>query len=396
MQIAHRIQLDPTAKQREYFSRACGTARMVWNQALAEWTRQYDMGEKPSGMKLKREFNAIKYAKYPWLKGVHRDAHSQPFADLQEAFGRFFKQQAKRPRFKTRGKCRNSFAVANDKFRVDATRVRLPLIGWVRMRETLRFNGKINSATVSRTADRWFISIQVEIPDPIPAQKPDSTVGVDLGVKTLATFSSGEVIDNPRPLTRCLKQLARCNRKLARSQKGSRRREKTKRRLQRIHARVANVRKDVLHKLTTRLCEENTCVVIENLNVKGMLSNRKLARAISDVAFGEFRRQINYKSKLYGCEVVVVDRWFPSSKMCSGCGHIKQGLKLSDRIYHCDVCGLTTDRDLNAALNIRAAGLAEHARGPDCSGGEACFIVKPRRYEARTTPPQTHICVQSR
>lgn len=396
MQIAHRIQLDPTAKQREYFSRACGTARMVWNHALAEWNRQYQAGEKPSGMKLKKEFNAIKYTKYPWLKGVHRDAHSQPFADLQESFRRFFKKQAKRPKFKSRGKRRDSFAVANDKFRVDGKRVRLPIIGWVRMREALRFEGKINSATVSRTADRWFISIQVQIPDPIPAQKPDLTVGVDLGVKVLATLSSGEVIDNPRPLARCLKQLARCNRKLARSQKGSKRREKTKRRLQRIHARVANVRKDALHKLTTRLCKDNSCVVIEDLNVKGMLANRKLARAISDVSFGEFRRQMNYKSKLYGCDIVVVDRWFPSSKMCCGCGHIKPDLKLSDRTYRCESCGITVDRDLNAALNLRSAGLADHARGPEGSGDEACFIVKPRRAEARTTSPQTHICVQGR
>ena len=388
MILSHRIQLDPTFKQRSYFSRACGTARMVWNHALAEWNRQHKAGGKPSGIKLKKEFNAIKYQSYPWLKSIHRDAHSQPFSALQTAFTRFFHKKSKRPKFKSRGKCRDSFYAANDQFRFEGQRVRLPLVGCIRMRESLRFNGKIIGATVSRTADRWFIAIQVEITDHKPVSKPESTVGVDLGVKTLATLSTGELVENKRPLQGFMKRLVRCSRRLSRSRKGSRRSEKTKRRLQRIHDNIANIRKDITHKLTTQLCKEYTCVVIEDLSVKEMLGNRRLSRSISDVSFGEIRRQIHYKSKLHSCDLVVVDRWFPSSKTCSSCGNVKQDLKLSDRTYLCDSCGLVLDRDFNAALNLRAAGLAEHARGPEGSGCSHKAITKPCRVESRTKPCQ--------
>lgn len=384
MIIAHRIQLDPTIKQRKYFASACGTARMVWNWGLAEWNRQYKSGTKPNGFTLKKQFNAIKYDLFPWLKSVHRDAHSQPFFDLQDAFVRFFKRQSSHPTFKARGKCRDSFAVSNYTFRLDGQRVRLPVIGWVQMRESLRFTGRIIGARVSRTADRWFIAIQVEIPDPVPAKKPESVVGVDLGLKVLASVSDGTAFENPKPLKSCLKKLARTNRKLARSQKGSNRRVKVVSRLQRIYARASNIRSDALHKLTTQLCQQHTQVAIEDLNVKGMMANRKLARSVADVGFHELSRQFHYKSQIYGCEIVVVNRWFSSSKLCSNCGHKKGDLKLSDRIYRCEKCGFMADRDLNAALNLRTAGLAEtYARGQDGTMSDTASDITSL-VEART------------
>lgn len=192
MILAHRVQLDPTFKQAAYFRQACGTARFVWNWGLAEWERQYKAGEKPSGPSLKRQFNAVKYDQFPWLRDVHRDAHSQPFSNLQKAFVSFFKGISRRPQFKKRGISRDSFYVANDKLRLIGKRVRLPIIGWVRMRESLRFAGKIMGATVSRRADKWFVSIQVDVGEYRKLRSGDGIAGADLGVKSAITLSNGE------------------------------------------------------------------------------------------------------------------------------------------------------------------------------------------------------------
>lgn len=314
-------------------------------------------------MKLKKEFNAKKYELFPWMKTVHRDAHAQPFANLDKAFKSFFKGVSKRPTFKKKGKSRDSFAVANDTFRLDGDTVVLPKIGAVRLTERLRFTGKIMGAVVSRTAGRWFIAIPVEVGEHHKPRSGNGLAGVDLGIKVAATLSTGEQLQGPKPLKTQLKKLARANRELSRRVKGSSNRRKTKLRLAKIHARIANIRKDWLHKLTTRLCRENQTVAIESLHVKGMLKNRRLARSISDMGFGEFSRQLGYKSAIYSTKLVIVDRWFPSSKTCSVCAHVKKDLTLRDRVFECDSCGLSIDRDLNAALNLSAAGLAEHAHG---------------------------------
>lgn len=385
MILSHKIELDTTCKQRRYFASAAGCARLVWNQALAEWDRQYQAGEKPNGMKLKKEFNAKKYELFPWMKTVHRDAHSQPFANLDKAFRSWFKGASKRPTFKKKGKCRDSFAVANDKFRLDGESVVLPKIGRVRLTEPLRFTGKIVGAVVSRTADRWFIAIQVDVGEYSKARSSDDLVGVDLGIKVAATLSTGEQLQGPKPLKAQLKKLARANRELSRRQKGSSNRRKTKMRLAKIHARISNIRKDWIHKLTTNLCRKNQTVVIENLSVKGMLNNRRLARSISDMGFGEFSRQLQYKSAIYSTNLIIADRWFPSSKTCSGCGVIKEGLKLRDRTYECDSCGLSIDRDLNAAINLRALGLRDHAHGR-LDNLKQSNLIEAESVEVRTIP----------
>ena len=349
---SHRIALDPTDEQRQQFVRAAGCARFVWNWALAEWKRQYKAGGKPTANALKRQFNAMKRDAFPWLYESPKDANLQPFNHLNKAFQRFFKKLAKYPTFKKKGKCRDSFYVSNDKFRLDGQRVRLPRIGWVSMREGLRFDGKILSATVTRTADRWFLSVQVETElFPSPSETQADVVGVDLGIKHLAVLSDGRTFDNPKPLRKALRKLRRLNKSLHRKVKGSVNRRRAAARVARLHARIANVRQDALHKLTTTLVRNYRHMVIEDLNVKGMMRNRKLSRAIADVGFGELRRQLAYKAEAEETLVTVADRWFPSSKTCSGCGAVKD-MPLSQREYVCEVCGMVEDRDLNAALNL--------------------------------------------
>lgn len=383
MILAHKIRLEPNNRQKGYLTQAAGTARFVWNWALAEWDQQFKDGKKPNAIDLKKQFNQIKYEEFPWLKGIHRDAHSQPFADLKSAFQSFFKKTSKRPKFKKRGR-RDAFYLANDVFRLDGDRVRLPKIGWINLSEKLRFQGKIMSARVSRQADQWFISIQVDVGDYQKPRAADGTVGVDLGIKTFAVTSSDQEFQSPKPLSKFLKKLKRLQRRLSKRIRGSNRFKKLTLQITRLHARISNIRKDALNKITTQLCRENQAIAIEDLNVSGMVKNRKLSRAISDLGFYEFRRQIEYKSRIFGTDLVVIDRWFPSSKTCSGCGEIKKTLTLSQRSFCCEGCGLEIDRDLNAAKNLHRAGFAQlQARGPEGSGHRWETKVKPRRAETR-------------
>jgi putative transposase len=375
--LTHKISLDATFKQRHYFARAAGTSRFVYNHALAEWNRQYSAGGRPTANALKLQFNATYKELWPWIEDVHRDCHSQPFADLGKAFGNFFKGLAKRPVFKKRGKSRASFYVANDKFSVRGNTVRLPVIGKVKMREALRFTGKINSARVVEECGQWFICISVDVGEFSKPRTGDSVVGVDVGVKVLATLDTGEQIENPRPLKKAQKRLRRANRKLARRVKGSANRNKQRQVVARIHRRIRNIRHDVLHKFTSRLAKNHGTVVIEDLNVKGMVKNHCLAQAISDAGFGMFRQFLGYKVVIHGTRIVVADRFYPSSKMCSRCGRVKSELSLSERVFICE-CGNVIDRDWNAALNLKQLGAASPEVTPvESSWGDS---------EAGTTP----------
>jgi putative transposase len=387
MLLAHRIRLDPTSAQRDYFARAAGTARRVWNWALAEWQRQRAGGCRPTALALKKQFNRIKYSDpdwldaegQPWLRAIHRDAHAQPFANLARAWRRYFEQRragqpAHPPVFKKKGRCRDAFYLANDKFRLKGASVVLPKVGSVALRETLRWPGRILGASVSRQADHWFLSIQVEVPEQAARlhRSGDGITGVDLGVRSAATLSSGEKIAGPRPLKAALRRLRIRGRRLSRKLEAARRavgiegripkgtrlpesknRTKESKALARLHARIARVRQDFTHKLTTRLCLENQTVVIEDLNVSGMLANEKLARAIADVGFYEIRRQLQYKAKRYGTRIVLADRWYPSSKLCSHCGARYGMLTLGERAWRCESCGAHHDRDVNAAINLQ-------------------------------------------
>lgn len=357
MTRAHCIQLDPTEKQKSYFAQSAGTARFVYNWALAEWNAQYRMGGKPSAKELKRYFNSIKYAKFPWLKGIARDSHAQPFANLASAWNRYFESRktsgkVERPVFKKKGKSRDSFYVANDKFSLEGKRVRLPIIGSVRLTEALRFAGKIQSASVSREADRWFISISVETtPEPVIAPTGEP-VGVDLGLTTFAALSTGEKITAPKPLKKAQRRLRRLCRAHSRKQLKSANRRKSALKLAKQHRRIKNIRQDFLHKFTTRLARTHSEICIEDLHVKGLLKNHKLALHISDAAWGEARRQWAYKTLLYGSKLTVRDRFYASSKLCSYCGARNGSLSLKIREWTCLQCGTLHDRDENASRNL--------------------------------------------
>jgi len=353
MQIAHKIELKANNTQMTYFKKACGVARFAWNWGLAEWDQQFKSGQKPSGMALKKQFNALKEAEFPWTYEVTKYASQQPFLDLQDAWKRFFKKLGGKPRFKKKGKSHDSFYVGGDQIQLDERkrRIKIPNLGWVRLRESLRFEGKINSVVISRTADRWFASIQVEAPILFPKHENQVSVGVDLGVLQLATLSDGVVFQSPRPLKKLLRRLRRVSRQLSKKVKGSQQSKKAAENLARLHMRIANMRRDTLHKVTTAIVSNSSEIGIEDLHVKGMVRNPKLARAISDVGLGEFRRQLNYKAEWRGAQVVIHPRFFPSSKKCSSCGKVKEALSLSERTYRCE-CGFTMDRDLNAAMNL--------------------------------------------
>jgi putative transposase len=380
MLIAHRIALDPNNVQATYFVRACGVARFAYNWALAEWKRQYEAWKanpglpKPSQQSLRRQLNAIKREHFPWMLEVTKCAPQMAIIQLGQAFQNFFAGRARHPQFRKKG-VHDRFTLTNDKFRVEGCRIRIPHLGWVCMRESLRFAGKLMSATISRLADRWFVSITVDTPDSshLPQAENQGAVGVDLGVSALATLSTGEIIPGPKAHTALLARLKRLSRSLSRKQKGSANRAKAKAKLARLHARISHIRQDALHKLTTNLTRRFHTIGIENLNVRGMMKNRHLARSIADMSFHEFRRQLEYKAAMRGGQVVVADRFFASSKTCSACGHKLDDLPLSVREWTCPACGAQQERDVNAAKNLLAYGLAI-LNGPTASsaGCEAC------------------------
>ena len=388
MIISHKIRLNPSNKQATYLAKAAGTARFAYNWALAEWQTQYAAWKednnlpKPSQFSLRKQLNAIKREQFPWMLDVTKNAPQMAIIQLGAAFKNFFAGRAKYPRFKKKGKSRDSFTLTNDQFAIDACRIRIPNLGLVRMRETLRFSGKILSATISRTADQWFASITVDTDqNHIPLAENQGTVGVDLGVSALAILSTGEKVVGAKPHKALLSRLKRLSRSLSRKVKGSANHHKAKQKLAKLHARIANIRQDSLHKLTTDLTRRFHTIGIEDLNVSGMMKNRHLSRAISDMGFFEFRRQLEYKAGMRGGVVVVADRFFASSKTCSAadCGHKVDKLPLSVREWTCPVCGAVHDRDVNAANNLQEYAVSSTVSvcGGDGSSSRCKPIVKP-------------------
>ena len=353
---AHKIQLKPNRRQTGYFTRACGVARFAYNWGLGEWKRQYEAGEKPSAYALKRQFNQLKRQRFPFVLDVTKCAAEQAFSHLGRAFQNFFRRvkQGKLPgypQFKRRG-IHASFYIANDKIRLKGRHILIPKLGWVRMTESLRFQGKIMSAVISSTAGHWFCSIQVEA-EALGPKVTGPTIGVDVGIKELAVVSDGRAFPNPRALGQAQKRIRLLQKAVARKPKGSRNRRKAILRLQRQHYRVVCSRADAIHKATTAITKGAGRIVIEDLNIKGMMRNHCLAGALSDASMAEFHRQIRYKAEQLGIEITTADRFYPSSKTCSNCGHVKDVLTLKERIYGCDECGIEIDRDLNAAINLK-------------------------------------------
>jgi putative transposase len=353
---AHKIRLHPTPEQANYFACAAGVARFVWNWALAAWNRHYEAGEKPTALKLKKQFNEIRRAQFPWTWDVTKNASDQPFLDLGKAFTAFFEGKARRPKLKSKKRSKPSFYLANDQFELGDHRIWVPKLGWVNMAEKLRFEGKVTGARITKTADWWFVSIQVELPDSIPVKKP-AAVGIDVGLNRLATLSTGEGVENQAFLTTALKKLRQANKRLHRRKLGSNNREKARRQVARLHYSITRMREDLLHKVTTRLADSYGIIGVETLNLKGLLKNRRLARSFSDASLGTLVRLLEAKVAQRGGQVIKVGRFFPSSKTCHCCGWTWDQMTLKDRVFVCQnpACPyyqFPQDRDHNAGQNV--------------------------------------------
>ncbi|MDB9540622.1 transposase [Anabaenopsis tanganyikae CS-531] len=351
LSIKTKLKLNKT--QEILMAKHAGIARFTFNWGLATWQYLYKDGLKPNKYILKKFFNNHVKPELTWIKekGICQKITQYAFDSLGEAFQRFFQGQSQYPNFKKKGQ--------NDSFTIDAgakpipvggTSIKLPTIGWVKNHEGLPHT-TCKSITISRTADSWYIAFSYE-KEYLPTIKDHALVGVDLGVKELATLSTGVIFPHPKHYKHNLAKLQRLSKVYCRKAQGSNNKHKAKIQLARHHTRIANMRKDTLHKLTTYLCKNHAKIVREDLNVSGMLSNHKLAQAIADCGFYELKRQLEYKAKKFGCEIIVADRFYPSSKTCSHCGHKKEILSLSERIYHCENCSFEIDRDLNAAINL--------------------------------------------
>lgn len=367
MIIGQKILLYPSPEQAKVFDMSFGVSRYTYNWALSRWQEKKAAGVKTVKMNdLKKEWNQVKP---DWVYKCPKDANQQPFTDLSTALKNYFTSKKngstnfKFPKKKKKGKCRDSFYVSNDRAHITNNHIKLPLVGKVRIADRLRFKKKqvkILSFTVSRTADKYYVSVNYEIPDALGVTKSKSgIVGIDVGLKTFAVESNGHYEHSPRPLKKHQRKLVKLQRKLSRASKGSIRRKKTKIKLAKKHARITNIRKDHLHKYSRKVVNDNAIIVLEDLNIRGMLKNHKLARAISDSSWSEFNRMVDYKSKRSGSIILKSDRWLPSSKMCSECGAVKHTIGLHEREYICEECGCVMDRDHNASVNILADGLLQ-------------------------------------
>jgi putative transposase len=360
---AHKIRLNPTAEQQTYFMKAAGIARYAYNWAVAQWRGAE--GKKPTALELKKQFNA---QKPEWTYEVTKCAAEGAFTDFGTALTNFREKRADAPTFKKRSKGHFKFKLNNDKFDVSGNWVKIPKLGLVNMAEKLRYKGKILGATVSREAAWWYISITVELPDCQAAPK-SADCGVDVGVLRLATLSDGTGFENLRPLRHMLHKLARLQQPLAHTQLGSHNREKVKAKISRLHKRIRDVRNDILHKLTTWIADHYGFVAVEDLNVKGLTQNHCLALSLADAALGRLLDLLETKILSANGQLVKVDRFFPSSKTCANCGHKREDLTLSDRVFICPNCGIVVDRDHNAAMNILKEGLRLASLQPSSGSG---------------------------
>lgn len=407
IEIAHKIELVPNNKQKTYFRKAFGCSRLAYNWGLAEWQRRYKECEKVDAYGLKKAFNTIKKEQYPFVLEVTKYATQQPFINLGKAFRKFFddlkKGMVSYPQFKKKKDNEGSFYIGGDQVTLSDTNrnskafkkmlhnenqkrqyLKVPNLGWVKMTERLRFIGKVNGVVISQQGDKYFASFSVQVTGEeykrthpnVSAGKTNRKAGVDLGIKSALILSDGIAVENPKPLKKNLRKIKRVSRQLdkrthARTKqerlsgiKKSNNYKKLSVKLSNAQRKVANIRRDFTQKVTTILSIHYGQIALEDLNVKGMVRNHRLAQSVSDVAFGELCRQIEYKSALNGTKVTRADRFYPSSKKCSVCGNVNPDLKLSDRTYRCDKCGAVIDRDYNASLNLLSL-IAEKQIGAD-------------------------------
>ena len=375
--ISHKVQLKPNNKAKSHFKKAFGCARLAYNWGLARWNEEYKKGNKVTTNKLNTEFNAIKKEQFPFVMKVSKYATQQPFRNLKYAFNNFFRDLKKGkvsyPKFKKKRENSGSFHLGGDVVKVkDEKYLQVPKLGLVKMREKLRFQGKILSVTISQKADKYYASFSMEITQEEynrthkKVKHNNSVVGIDLGISNFLSLSNGLQIQAPKPLDKLNRLLVKRQRQLSKKQhpktkddvkKGVKKSNsylKATIKLNKVYTKITNIRKDFLHKVTSHIVRNYDYIGLEDLNVSGMVKNHKLARSLSDVSFYEFNRMLEYKAGYNNKKQMIyrADRFYPSSKTCSKCGSVKKDLKLSDRTYRCDECGYIVDRDLNAAINL--------------------------------------------
>lgn len=393
MKRAFKYRFHPTDAQTAELSRTFGCVRKVYNMALAARTEAWARQDRVNYNQTSAMLTAWKKTEeLAFLNDVSSVPLQQALRHLQTAFTHFFAKRAKYPRFKSRKRSRKSaeYTVSGFRFRdgkLTLAKMSEPLdIVWSR---PLPNGAKPSTVTVSQdAAGRWFVSMLCDDPTVRPLPATDAAVGIDVGLDHLLTLSTGEKVANARHERRDRARLAMAQRELSRKAKGDgTNRAKARRKVARVHARIADRRRHMLHKLTTRLVCENQTLVIEDLAVRNTVKNHTLARAISDASWSEFRSMLEYKAAWYGREVIAVDRFFPSSKLCSSCGTLQKKMPLGVRMWTCDSCGTTHDRDVNAAKNLLAAGLAATVCGagvrPQRSspGGQSATKQKTPRRE---------------
>jgi putative transposase len=398
IQRGFKTELDPNNKQATLLLKNAGAARWAFNWGLEQKKKALGAKERiPNAIELHRRLNQLKKTEIPWAYDCSKCSFQEALRNLDKAFDNFWKsRKGKRkgkkigfPKFKSRKKGIGGFRLTGA-IHVFADRIQLPRIGTVRLKEAnyIPSDAKILNASVSERAGRWFVSVQVETPEPQDFLKKDEhdIIGTDLGIKTLAVCSDGQQFQSPKSLSRKLRKLRKFSKSHSKKQKGSNRRKKAAAKLAKLHYRISCIRRDSLHKITTILAKTKRVIGIENLNITGMLRNRHLSRAISDLGLSEWRRQLTYKAQWYGCQLVIANRFFPSSKTCSDCGWVNQDLSLADREWICDTCGVIHDRDMNAARNLeylaRSSQERLNARG-EASSGSPKMVSETGFDEAR-------------
>ena len=386
---AYKTELVINNKQETLLKQHLGCARWAYNWALSKKIEAFEKHKTdksvkmPTAFSLDKEFNKLKKSEIPWMYDSSCVVPQQAMQDCDNAFKRFFERCKKKtkgkkgfPKFKSKKNDKKSFRVNGPQVKVTDTGIQFPKIGKVKLsqKDYIPTDSKILSATISQRADRWFVSVLIEQPDLELIIAKNDRVGIDLGIKNLVTLSTGEVFVNPKALKSNLKRLKKRQKQASKKQKGSKNREKANLKLARLYYTISNIRKDCLHKITSKIVAENQVIVLEDLKVKNMMKNHKLAQAISDVGFYEFRRQIEYKAKWHGRTVVVADTFYASSKLCCACGWKNEKLTLQDRIFECTMCYMKIDRDLNAALNLAKYNLlnsGSSSRIKACGDGSA-------------------------